>query len=88
MNKTSMRIATVAAAVAVCLFAVGSSAFGQGIDRNSAELPPDGVYLSPDDVHAMYSGPGLAIVLKAIQHRVFRKSRKYAHRLKPSSEAP
>jgi hypothetical protein len=34
-------------------------------------LPPEGVYLSPDDVHAMYSGPDLEIVLSAIQHQPF-----------------
>jgi len=44
---------------------------GGGTDQNGNALPPAGVYLTPDDVHAQYSGPGLAIVLTAIQHQPF-----------------
>jgi len=42
-----------------------------GINTPDPNLPPPGVYLSPDDVHAMYSGPDLEIVLMAIQHQPF-----------------
>jgi len=57
--------------LAVTVLGIASSASATGIDTNSANLPPAGVYLSPTDVHAMYSGPGLAIVLKAVQHKPF-----------------
>lgn len=33
--------------------------------------PPDGVYLTPPQVHATYNGPGLVIVLQDIQHHGF-----------------
>ena len=42
-----------------------------GINTPNPNLPPAGVYLTPDDVHAMYTGADLAIVLTAIQHRPF-----------------
>jgi hypothetical protein len=39
---------------------------------NSPLVPPtDGVYLSPQSVHAEYSGPGLTVILKDIQHTGF-----------------
>jgi hypothetical protein len=61
----------------VCVLSLGSQAFGQflpggGIDTTDPELPPDGVYLSPQDVHAQYSGPNLLIVLQALQHQPFK----------------
>jgi hypothetical protein len=45
---------------------------GGGVDTTDPELPPPGVYLSPQDVHAMYAGPSLTIVLQAIQHQPFK----------------
>jgi hypothetical protein len=45
---------------------------GGGVDTTDPELPPPGVYLSPQDVHAQYSGPNLLIVLQAIQHQPFK----------------
>jgi hypothetical protein len=45
---------------------------GGGIDTPDPTLPPEGVYLSPDDVHAMYTGANLAIVLTAVQHQPFK----------------
>jgi len=58
--------------VAVALFVFrGGQLQAQGVDQPTPDLPPDGVYLSPDDVHAMYSGPDLEIVLSAIQHQPF-----------------
>ena len=56
---------------AVLLVLSGGQVWAQGIDTPNPDLPPDGVYLTPDDVHAMYSGPDLLIVLSAIQHRPF-----------------
>jgi len=61
----------------VCALAIGSQAFAQflpggGVDTTDPELPPPGVYLSPDDVHAMYTGANLAIVLTAVQHQPFK----------------
>jgi hypothetical protein len=62
----------------VCVAAallMGSSGqvWAQGVDQPGPNLPPEGVYLSPSDVHAMYSGPSLTIVLKAIQHQPFQQ---------------
>lgn len=42
-----------------------------GILTASPDLPPDGVYLSPNDVHATYGGAALGIVLQAVQHQPF-----------------
>ena len=63
--------------VGVALALSGTAAFGQflpdgGVDQDDADLPPEGVYLSPTDVHAMYSGPSLDIVLQDIAHKPFR----------------
>jgi PEP-CTERM motif len=58
----------------------GSPAFAQflpggGMNTPDPSLPPSpsppAAYLTPADVHATYSGPGLAIVLSAIQHQPF-----------------
>jgi hypothetical protein len=61
----------------LCALALGSQTFAQflpggGVDTTDPELPPPGVYLSPQDVHAQYSGPNLLIVLQAIQHQPFK----------------
>jgi hypothetical protein len=63
--------------VALSLLILASASFAQflpggGVDTPDPELPPPGVYLSPDDVHAMYTGPDLAIVLTAVQHQPFK----------------
>lgn len=42
-----------------------------GINTPNPNLPPAGVYLTPTDVHAMYTGADLAIVLTAVQHQPF-----------------
>jgi hypothetical protein len=45
-----------------------------GLDTPSPDLPPvivPGVYLSPNDVHAKYSGPALEIVLSMVEHQPF-----------------
>ena len=57
--------------LAVVVAASGSFALAQGTNQNNSNLPPAGVYLTPTDVHAMYNGPGLAIVLSAVQHQPF-----------------
>jgi hypothetical protein len=60
---------------ALTMFAVGSQAIAHnpppGITTASPNLPPDGVYLSPNDVHATYGGAALGIVLQAVQHQPF-----------------
>ncbi len=48
-----------------------AQAAGPGVDTNNPQLPPPGIYLSPSDVHAMYSGGALSIVLSAVQHQPF-----------------
>ena len=42
-----------------------------GITTAGPNLPPPGVYLSPNDVHARYTGGALDIVLTAVQHQPF-----------------
>lgn len=71
MNRTTRIAGTFTCLAVLTLFASGSTAFALGVDAPDDRLPPPGVYLSPDDVHAMFSGPGLAIVLKAVQHQPF-----------------
>ena len=53
--------------------ALGGQAWAHpcGITTPDPNLPPAGVYLSPSDVHAMYSGQALVIVLSQIQHQPF-----------------
>jgi hypothetical protein len=42
-----------------------------GITQPGPDLPPAGVYLSPNDVHATYGGAALGVVLQAVQHQPF-----------------
>ena len=71
---------------AVSAFALGLIALGAsiapaqaGVTMSTPTLPPIGQdifgadvgYLSPADVHAMFSGPGLAVVLDKVIHRPF-----------------
>jgi hypothetical protein len=71
MHQTATRCALVALCLGISLCA-GSIALGQGINTASPTLPPDhGVYLTPDQVHATYHGPGLVVVLSQIQHQPF-----------------
>jgi PEP-CTERM motif len=54
-------------AVAMCAAAVQAD----GIDTNDPSLPPLGppaVYLSPDDVHALYNTPAFAVLLERPEH--------------------
>ncbi len=59
-----------AIALATCSQAVAHNP-PPGITTASPDLPPDGVYLSPNDVHATYGGAALGIVLQAVQHQPF-----------------
>jgi hypothetical protein len=45
-----------------------------GVNSPSPDIPPvivPGVYLSPSDVHAKYSGPALEVVLSMVEHQPF-----------------
>ncbi|MCI0332131.1 MAG: VPLPA-CTERM sorting domain-containing protein [Planctomycetes bacterium] len=58
------------------VLALGGQALAHpgGLNTPSPDLPPvivPGVYLSPQDVHAEYSGPALAIVLSMVEHQPF-----------------
>jgi hypothetical protein len=62
------RLASIASLFAVLMFPsiVLATPFYIG---NSPLVPPlDGVYRTPQDVHATYSGPGLLVVLENISH--------------------
>jgi hypothetical protein len=58
---------------ALVALAVVSPVFAHpgGITTPDPTLPPDGVYLSPFDVHATYGDAALMIVLSAVQHQPF-----------------
>lgn len=59
---------------AVCGQALAHAPNGIGLNTPSPDIPPvivPGVYLSPTDVHAKYSGPGLEIVLSLVEHQPF-----------------
>jgi len=58
--------------LALCVALTGQS-WSQGIDTDNPTLPPEGIYLSPTDVHAMYDGGALEIVMMAVQHRPFQE---------------
>jgi hypothetical protein len=55
-------------ALALCP-ALPTTATAQGIDTTNPELPPEGVYLTAEDVHAMYDGVELDVVLEAAVHK-------------------
>ena len=38
---------------------------------STADLPPNGVYLAPDDVHTRYAGAALTLLLNRVEHRPF-----------------
>lgn len=60
--------ATLSPIVAVLLNA--HLVWAQGIDTNDPVLPPlDGVYRTADQVHAEFSGPGLAVILQKPEHQ-------------------
>ncbi len=56
--------------VAATLLSTRSS-LATGIVQSTTDLPPAGVYLTPDDVHAKYTGDDLEIVLSAVKHQPF-----------------
>ncbi len=64
-------------ATLIVAWASGQDAKADGIITADPSLPPVGAiggeaaYLTPADVHAMYSGPGLDVVLSMVQHRGF-----------------
>ena len=66
--------------VGILIAVLGVTACGQalahpgGLNTPSPDLPPiivPGVYLSPSDVHAKYSGPALEVVLSMVEHQPF-----------------
>jgi hypothetical protein len=59
----------------LCALAITGQAFAHpgGANAPSPDLPPiipEG-YLSPQDVHAKYSGPALAVVLSMVEHQPY-----------------
>jgi len=85
-NKLT-KCAVLALVVAAGLLASGNVAFGQflpggGVDTPNPNLPPvspPAAYLTPDDVHAMYSQGALTIVLSAAQHKPFAGGQSHAN---------
>jgi hypothetical protein len=68
-QKTLVLIAVLGALIA-CGQAVAHDP-PPSISQPGPDLPPDGVYLSPNDVHARYTAGALDIVLTAVQHQPF-----------------
>jgi len=56
---------------ALALGILSMAATSQALVTNNPTLPPDGVYLTPDQVHSMYTNGALTIVLQALQHLPF-----------------
>jgi hypothetical protein len=74
VQMLSVRHITVSLAALAIYAGVGSAQ----VTTSNPGLPPDtGAYLSPQQVHADYSGPGLAIVLSQVSHQPFANSVKY-----------
>jgi len=56
------------------MLGIGVSVRASGVNTTDPSLPvtyPTGEYLTPANVHAMYHGPGLTVVLSNIEHRAF-----------------
>jgi hypothetical protein len=73
MKNSICAILAVLGLVAMCGPAMAHPPNGRGATVPSSDLPPiipEG-YLSPADVHAMYSGPALEVVLSMLQHQPF-----------------
>src|SRR6188472_301856 len=56
---------------ALALGILSMAATSHALVTNNPTLPPDGVYLTPDQVHSMYTNGALTIVLQALQHLPF-----------------
>jgi hypothetical protein len=65
-----LSIRNYAVAFGACMVAAGMS-FGQVTTSNPGLPPNTGAYMTPSQVHADYSGPGLAIVLSQVSHEPF-----------------
>jgi hypothetical protein len=82
-NAMTLLLRRLALCASICGLVAGwaASASASGIVTSDPSLPPDGVYLTPDDVHATYSGNDLTIVLEAPQHRPFKEPRSQVERI-------
>jgi hypothetical protein len=70
MNVIRHSFFCLCAALATCSQAIAHDP-PPSISTPGPNLPPPGVYLSPNDVHARYTGGALDIVLTAVQHQPF-----------------
>ncbi len=69
--KTWKGVLKVCAALVVWL-ATAQAAWASGVNTSNPNLPPNiGVYVTSDQVHATYNGPGFQIVLQDIRHQPF-----------------
>ena len=66
-----MRKYSIGALTIAMLFAMNTSLWAAGIDTSSADLPPDGWYITDPGVTVTYTGPDLEIVLEDLIHRPF-----------------
>lgn len=79
MKTRDMKPAFSAVALALIALSASTTPVQAGVIMSSPELPPIGNdvfglpagYLSPSDVHAMFSGPGLDVILKQLVHQPF-----------------
>lgn len=69
--KTFLQLTFSLSAMALSVSAAAVVSVPPGVDQSSTDLPPAGVYLTPADVHARFSGSGLEIVLSQVQHQPF-----------------
>lgn len=53
----------------VAILASASVVLAQGVDQNTSDLPPNGVYVTPENVQITFSGPGVSVVLSDVRHQ-------------------
>ncbi len=72
-TKTIFNRFTLATAAMFVVLALATAARAQVVTSDSSlpVLYPTGVYLTPNNVHTTYHGPGLVVVLDNIEHRAF-----------------
>ena len=51
------------------LLSMNTLVLAQGLDTDTPDLPPDGEYMTAEDVHATYSGADLLVILELLIHK-------------------
>lgn len=65
----TLRVVFGVGALAVVALLLAPQPASAALITDTADLPPDGVYLTAEDVHARYGGPALEILLERPEHK-------------------